>query len=144
MAEEGCKVFLMTTEDRYQQCRMDFESDHVRFYLDKDGDNFISQDLPSSRVTSIDLPNKKLLCPSKRHYGLTLGSEAGIRKLYFLTYDQMQDGVRRILNAQNFQHRIRQYKDIRHLPDNQLGERKIVKHRLTGEKFVLKTVPHNS
>ena len=66
---------------------MKFESDTVRFYLDKEGGNFISHDLKNSRVSTIDSPNKKLLCRSKRHYGLNLSSDTGLRKLYFLTYE---------------------------------------------------------
>ena len=75
---------------------MVIEQKTVRFYLYNDERELISHDLKNSRVSSIDSPNKKILCQSKRHYGLTLSSEAGIRKLYFLTYEQMQDGVRRI------------------------------------------------
>ena len=76
---------------------MVFESGTVRFYLDKVEGNFISHDLRNSRVSTIDSPNKKLLCPSRRHYGLTLSSEAGQRKLYFLSYEKMQDCVRLII-----------------------------------------------
>ena len=76
---------------------MVIESKTVRFKLDKGGGKSISHDLEKSRVSSIDSANKKLLCQSKQFYGLSLYSEAGTRKLYFLTYEQMQDGVRRIL-----------------------------------------------
>ena len=76
---------------------MVLESETVRFYLNTGVSSVVSYDLKKSRVSSIDSPDEKLLCPSRRHYGLILNSEAGYRKLYFLTYEQMQDGVRRIL-----------------------------------------------
>ena len=59
--------------------------------------------LTQARVTSIDSPERRVLCKSKRHYGINLQELGGWnRKLYFLTYQKMLEGVRYILAAQGF------------------------------------------
>ena len=104
-------------------------------------DKVILDDLRRSRVSSIDSPTKKLLCKNRRHFGLSIVTMNGHRKLYFLTYDQMVKAADYLVEAQKFSKRIDQYKVIEALPDNEVSDRKLVKHRLTGEKFVLKWVP---
>ena len=49
-----------------------------------------------------------------------------------------------LLKAQKFNQRIDQYKVIEDLPDNEVSDRKLVKHRMSGEKFVLKSVSQSS
>lgn len=56
----------------------------------------------------------------------------------------MQKAADYLLKAQKFNKRIDQYKVIEELPDNEVSDRKLVKHRLTGEKFILKWVPQSS
>ena len=56
----------------------------------------------------------------------------------------MQKAAEYLLKAQKFNKRIDQYKVIEELPDNEVSDRKLVKHRLTGEKFILKWVPQSS
>ena len=68
----------------------------------------VSHDLTGSRVTSIDTPSQRFVCKSNRHYGVVLNQIGGKlkRKLYFMTYQQMLEGVRFILDAQGFSHRV--------------------------------------
>ena len=53
----------------------------------------------------------------------------------------MQKAADYLIQAQKFEKRIDSYKVIEELPDNEISDRKLVKHRLTGEKFILKWVP---
>jgi len=50
-------------------------------------DKPITDDLKRSRISSIDSPTKKLLCKNRRHFGLSIVTSVGHRKLYFLTYE---------------------------------------------------------
>ena len=50
-------------------------------------DKAIVDDLRRSRISSVDSPARKLLCKNRRHFGLSIVTTNGHRKLYFLTYD---------------------------------------------------------
>lgn len=104
-------------------------------------DKPITDDLKRSRISSIDSPTKKLLCKNRRHFGLSIVTSVGHRKLYFLTYEQMVKSVDYILLAQKYKKRIDQYKFIEQLPNNEVSDRKLVKHRQSGDKFILKQIP---
>ena len=69
----GLKVFLMTTNDRYQQYYMEHEGSLVYFYKSRREDKgTIVHDLQMAHIVSIDSPDRKVLCKSKRHFGVTL------------------------------------------------------------------------
>jgi hypothetical protein len=89
----------------------------------------IVDDLRRSRISSVDSTTKKLLCKSRRHFGLSIVTANGHRKLYFLTYDHMLKAADYLLAAQKYDKRIDQYKIIEDLPDNEVSDRKLVKHR---------------
>lgn len=65
--------------------------------------------LDNMHLTSTDTATKKVLCNSRRHFGLTLTNHQGHRKLYFMTYEQMLAGADFLLKAQKFQKRLEQY-----------------------------------
>ena len=92
-------------------------------------------------ISSIDSPEKKVLCQSRRLFGIALSTIQGHRKLYFLTYQLMLQGVYYLLAEQGFTKRIDQYSLQRRLPENGVNVRYKAKHRLTGEKFVVKVAP---
>ena len=136
------KVFLMTTGDRYQQYFMEAIGPTIYFYrLRKEDKGTITQNLTNTHITSIDSQEKKVLCKSRRHFGFTLSNEQGHRKLYFMTWQLMLAGVEYVLKAQNFASRTQQYTFTRQLPDNQVCDRWLAKHMLTGETFMIKRAP---
>ena len=61
--------------------------------------------------------------------------------MYFMTYQHLLDGVEYVLRAQNFPSRISQYDLQKKLPEDEVSERWLAKHKLTGETFLLKRVP---
>ena len=111
-----CKVFLMTTNSRYQQYTMEASNKQVSFTQGRASTSpergGIVDDLRRSRISSVDSPTKKLLCKNRRHFGLSIVTVNGHRKLYFLTYEQMLKGAEYLLAAQKFSNRINQYKVI--------------------------------
>ena len=53
----------------------------------------------------------------------------------------MLDAIDFVLRAQNFHSRIASYQLIKKLDNNEVSERWLAKHRLTGEKFMIKQAP---
>jgi len=81
-------VFLMTTGDRYQQYYMSALAGKIYFFrLNMEEKGVIEHDLATMHITSIDTPDKKVLCKSRRHFGFQVSNENGHRKLYFMTFD---------------------------------------------------------
>ena len=116
-ANMTCKVFLMTTNSRYQQYTMEASNKQVSFTQGRANTSpvrgaGIVDDLRRSRISSVDSPTKKLLCKNRRHFGLSIVTVNGHRKLYFLTYEQMLKAAEYLLAAQKFSNRIDQYKVI--------------------------------
>ena len=105
-----CKVFLMTTNSRYQQYTMEASNKQVSFTQGRASTSpergGIVDDLRRSRISSVDSPTKKLLCKNRRHFGLSIVTVNGHRKLYFLTYEQMLKAAEYLLSAQKFSNRI--------------------------------------
>lgn len=140
----------MTTNSRYQQYFMEANSKKITYNqggisASKEGvEKPIVDDIRRSRISSIDSLTKKLLCKSRRHFGLSIATKNGHRNLYFLTHDQMLKAADYLLLAQKYTRRIEQYGIIEDLPDNEVCDRKLVKHRQTGEKFILKSISQSS
>ena len=126
----------MTTGDRYQQYYMEAEEEKVYFFRSKrEEKGTIVHQLSNLHVSSIDSQEKKVLCNSRRHHGIVLSNSQGHRKLYFLSFNMMLEGVAYILRVQGFQQRMEQYEFVKGLADNEISERWIAKHKLTGELF---------
>lgn len=110
VANTTCKVFLMTTNSRYQQYTMEASNKQVSFTQGRASTSpergGIVDDLRRSRISSVDSPTKKLLCKNRRHFGLSIVTVNGHRKLYFLTYEQMLKAAEYLLSAQKFSNRI--------------------------------------
>lgn len=107
IVSKGLKVFLMTTNDRYQQYYMEAEESKVYFYKARREDKeTIVHDLMTMHIVSIDSHDRKVLCKSRRHFGVTLVTQQGHRKLYFLSYAMLEAGIEYLLNAQGFGKRI--------------------------------------
>ena len=95
---------------------MEAEAGAVYFFrIKREEKGTIVHDLSNLHVTSIDSPDKKVLCKSRRHFGMLITSSEGHRKLYFLSYDMMLKGISYLLEAQNFDSRISQYVFIKPL-----------------------------
>ena len=104
------KVLLMTTGDRYQQYFMEVIGSQVSFFhLSPQEKGAIWHSLDNIHLTSTDSATKKVLCSSRRHFGLTITSHQGHRKLYFMTYEQMLAGADFLMKAQKFRKRLEQY-----------------------------------
>ena len=58
-----------------------------------------------------------------------------------MTYGHLLAGVDYVLRAQNFQSRIEQYNFQKRLKDDEVSERWLAKHKLTGETFLIKRAP---
>ena len=90
----------MTTGDRYQQYYMEADSKQVYFYRTRIQDRgTIEHDIARMHITSIDSPEKKVLCKSRRHFGFTISNEKGHRKLYTLSYQHLLQGIDYLLRA---------------------------------------------
>ena len=116
----------------------------------KKGSSFVESlkpvvhDLRTHRVSSIDSVNQRLLCKSNRHFCAKIESREGFCKLYFLTYQHLDDAVSfMLLHGQNISRREFQYKLVERL-EPQIIERSIVKHRVTKDKLLMKVIPHDA
>lgn len=58
-----------------------------------------------------------------------------------MTYENMCSAIWYVLASQNFESRIEQYEFKQPMPDNEVSERWLVKHKVTGETFLIKTAP---
>lgn len=77
----------MTTGDRYQQYYMQARNGQIHFFkLAIEEKGTITHNLASVHITSVDSPEKKVLCKSRRHFTFLLSDENGHRKLYFMAY----------------------------------------------------------
>ena len=84
---------------------MNVEETEVYFFRQsKTERGAIVHKLAELHITTIDTADKKVLC--KRHFGLTLSTAKGHRRLYFFTYAKMIDGLDYLLRAQGFSNRI--------------------------------------
>ena len=98
-------------------------------------------------VTSIDSSGtQRFTCPAKRHFVINLTSQAGIRKLFFLSHDQMLSALDLLIRVgQKFARRADQYQVIdQKLSGEVVLRRKVVIHKLTRQKYILKTIPHDA
>jgi len=85
------------------------EVEHNRLYFYKtrrEGSGTIEHDLMTLKVLSIDSKDKKVFCKSRRHYGVSIVGQSGHRKLYFLSFSNLEMGIEYLLKAQNFKQRI--------------------------------------
>ena len=63
-------------------------------------------DLNRAHVSSIDTPTLKM-CPNGAHTGFYINfGDKKLRKIYFLSFDQMQECIKAILKAQGFTERV--------------------------------------
>ena len=136
------RIFLMTSGDRYQQYWMDTSDTQVFFFRKaKTEKGVLVHELADLHISSIDSPEKKVLCKSRRHFGIQLSTTTGHRKLYFLTHQMMLDGIDYLLRAQGYNKRINQYKFRKYLANNEINDRWLAKHRRTNEVFEVKQAP---
>jgi len=120
---------------------MEVEDATVYFFRgQRSDDGTIVHELQNMHITSIDTPDKKVLCKSKRHYGISLSTTQGHRKLYFLNYELMLQGIDFLLQQQGFTSRLDQYDMKKKLPGNDFNECWLSKHKLTGEAVIVKMI----
>ena len=112
------------------------ETEVVFFRNERTEKGSIVHKLKDLHVSSIDTANKKVLC--NRHFGITLSTTKGHRRLYFLSHDHMLDGIDYLLRAQRFETRLSQYKFKKDLPENEVNYRWLAKHRNTKEVLEVK------
>ena len=80
-------------------------------------------------VYSFDSPNTKVYCQSERHFGCRISTPTSHRSLFFLSHQQMLDGVHFLLQAQNFASRTSQYTKVKQLfSANPNAESWLVRH----------------
>ena len=110
-----------------------------------DGGSEVAHDLHTCKIRSIDTPNGgKFLCRSNRHHCLILSSKEAHRKLYFLSFEQMQAGIDfLIFKGQGFASRANQYKVIGRCPDPIMDSKLLVRHRVTHDKLIMKFIRHD-
>jgi hypothetical protein len=142
MGHVTCKVLLMTQNDRYQPYLMEVVDNVLIFYRTQhDEKGAITQELGTFRISSIDTATKKTLCKSRRHYGVTMATKKGHRKLYFLTHDQLKIGLDFLMEAMGHTDRLDQYSVESEVPATGVySVRKLVVHKSTSEHFELKSV----
>ena len=105
----------------------------------------IRHDLRVCSFSSIDTPTGKFICKKSRHYGLTLSTKQGYRKIYFLSYEHLQIGIDFLVcQGQRFTSREDQYKIVGDYPDSIMDNKMIVAHRLTKERFLMKLISHGA
>ena len=109
------------------------------------GESPVAHDLRTCKIRSIDTPNGgKFLCRSNRHHCLVLSAKKSHRKLYFLSFEQMQAGIDFLIcKGQGFASRADQYKVIRRCPDPIMDSKLFVGHRVTHDKLIMKFIRHD-
>ena len=121
---------------------MDTSETEVFFYRESRTEKgVIVHKLSELHVATIDTADRKVLCRSRRHFGITLSTVNGHRKLYFLSHQLMLDGINYLLRAQGFENRISQYKFKKDLPNNEINTRWTAVHTRTKELFEVQQVP---
>ena len=95
------------------------ETEVVFFRNSKTEKGAIVHKLANLHITTIDSADKKVLC--NRHFGITLSTTKGRRRLYFLSHALMLDSIDYLLRAQGFETRISQYNFKKDLPDNEVN-----------------------
>ena len=86
---------------------MNVEETEVYFFRQsKTERGAIVHKLAELHITTIDTADKKVLCKSRRHFGITLATMKGHRRLYFLSHALMLQGIDYLLRAQGFDSRI--------------------------------------
>ena len=68
----------------------------------------------------------------------------GYRKIYFLSYEQMQTAIDFLVcKGQRFASRCEQYKIVESYPDPIFDNKLIVVHKITKQKFLMKFTSHD-
>ena len=103
------KVFLMTKDDRYQQYEMTIHNDTSAELCFKQVKanvtttqveaSVVRHQLGRIHICSIDSPSTKVYCQSERHFGCRSSTPTSHRSLFFLSHQQMLDGVNFLLQA---------------------------------------------
>ena len=143
------KVFLVSNSNRFYQMSMQIEgTNNLVIQVHMAAEQYkaipVSHDLRSCTISSIDSPNGKFLCGSQRHYGLVLTTKQGNRKIYFLSYEQMQAGVDFLVcQGQQFASKAEQYKKVGSYPDQVMDDKSIVVHQISHEQLIMKFVGHD-
>ncbi len=92
-------------------------------------------------VTSVDCESTKCHDASRRHYCAVLQANNSHRKLYFISYAQLEATIATILEPQGFIDRLSQYDFVSHLDSITSVRRSIVCHKGTGIKYELIMLP---
>ena len=105
----------------------------------------ISHDLRACSFSSIDTTDGKYLCKKSRHYGLSLSTKQGYRKVYFLSFEHLQIGIDFLVcQGQRFASRSAQYKIVGDYPDPVMDNKMIVVHRVTKQCLLMKFIGHDA
>ena len=92
-------------------------------------------------ITSADCESTKCLDASRRHYCAVLQADNSHRKLYFISFAQLEATIATILEPQGFTDRASQYEIVSHLDSITAAKRSIVCHKGTGIKYELIMLP---
>ncbi len=92
-------------------------------------------------VTSVDCESTKCHDQSRRHYCAVLQANNSHRKLYFISFAQLEATIATILEPQGFTDRASQYGFVSHLDSITAARRTIVFHKGTGIKYELIMLP---
>ena len=155
-APTSFKVFIMTNTCRFLQFLGQIDEENHELILTPSSSciteadtrcvQTIRHDLMGLSVTSIDSKAQRFTCAAKRHFVITLTFQEGIRKLFFLSHDQMLSALDVLIRVgQKFARRADQYQVIdQKLSGEVVLKHKVVIHRLTRQKHILKTIPHDA
>ena len=143
------KVFIMMhSGDRYQKYWMQVRGRKLVIYTESpQEDKAMRLDLNPIHTVSVDTPNQKRTCHSRRFFGATLMLE-NMQNLtiFFMSFSEMEAAINDIITAQAGKEMTRssQYKLLKLLDVAGIGTSNLVKQRFTKERYLLKAVSKQS
>ena len=94
-----------------------------------------------AHVHSLDSADERIIDKSNEFSGVVLSfSDDTFRKVFFFTHDQMQETIQKLLELQGFDDRMDQYERICELPDGFACTRSMVRHKLTGKQYEMRSL----
>lgn len=95
------KVFLMTASGRLHPYKMKTVEDQLILSYEMKGKKIIiPHNLQLLHITSTDTSTVKTVCSDGKHFGAYIREGKAYRKIFFMTFEEMNTAIEFILSAQ--------------------------------------------
>ena len=129
----------MTNTERFIPFSMEAANGElILFRKSPDEPGVIRHDLAQAMISTLDTQSTKAICAKHKHFSATITEPQGCRKLYFMTYEQLEAATKYVSLVQAFESRAAAYEKIDKLPTRVVGQRYLVRHRKLGNTFCMK------